>query len=335
MNPTVPVLRLFFDEENDTRPDYRLSRESLNALLSMLHEDRHHGWGQTIKVLVFIFWLACGTSYRVVCWAFSIPKTTVFRSVREVLGSLLHHRGNIIKLPSTEDARKAVSEGFARLANHNAFLGALGAIDGCHIQIKAPVRDANCYFNRKLFHSVVLQAICDHTGRFIDVFCGYPGSTHDARVLRCSPVYQLAAYPPRGHFLLGDGGYPCIDNPIRIITPYREPHQGPVQARFNIHHSRARCIIETSFGRMKCRWRAIFLQALPLDQLVVPKVVVACTMLHNICLGVGDIVDELMEPTRPSHHVAESRGSATRDELAALVSAPVQRHIVLQHHDYD
>jgi len=79
------VLRLFFDGDNDTRPDYRLSRESLNALLSMLHEDRHHGWGQTIKVLVFIFWLACGTSYRVVSDAFSIPKTTVFRSVREVL----------------------------------------------------------------------------------------------------------------------------------------------------------------------------------------------------------------------------------------------------------
>jgi len=58
-------------------------------------------------------------------------------------------------------------------------------------------------------------------------------------------------------------------------------------------------------------------------------------MLHNICLGVGDVVDDLMEPTRPSRHVAECRGSATRDELAALISAPVQRRIVLQHHDYD
>ncbi|MGL5903267.1 MAG: hypothetical protein ACRCZO_11345, partial [Cetobacterium sp.] len=75
----------------------------------------------------------------------------------------------------------------------------------------------------------------------------------------------------------------------------------------------------------------------PLDQLVVPKVVVACIyrMLHNICLGVGDVVIKLMEPTRPSHHVAESRGSAKRDELAALISAPVRRHIALQHHDYD
>lgn len=192
INTTVPVLRVFF-EENDTRADYRLSRESLNALMSMLHQDQHHGWGQIIKVLVFIFWLACGTSYRVVSRAFSIPKTTVFRSVREVLKSLLQHRGNIIKLPSTEEERKAVSEGFAKLANHKAFLGALGAIDGCHVRIKAPVRDANCYFNRKLFHSVVLQAICNHTSKFIDVFCGYPGSTHNARVLRCSPVYQLAA----------------------------------------------------------------------------------------------------------------------------------------------
>lgn len=99
-----------------------------------------------------------------------MPKTTMFRSTREVLKSLLYQRSHIIRLPATEEESKAVGVGFARLANHGAFQRALGAIDGCHVRIKAQVNDATCYFNRKLFYSVVLQATCYHTGRFIDVF---------------------------------------------------------------------------------------------------------------------------------------------------------------------
>lgn len=203
------------------------------------------------------------------------------------------------------------------------------------LELKPQVKnDATYYFNRKLFYSVVLQAVCDSNGRFIDVFCGFPGSAHDARILKCSPLFVSAGYSPAHHFLLSDGGYPCIENPITIITPYREPVQGPIQARFDRYRSRARCIIETSFGRMKARWRAIFLQTLPLDRLIVPKVVTACTTLHNICLGVGDIMDEAVsEPTRRHGHVEAVR-SARREELAALISAPEQRHNLLQDHDY-
>jgi len=33
----------------------------------------------------------------------------------------------------------------------------VGAIDGCHILIKQPLQNANDYFNRKQFHSIILQ----------------------------------------------------------------------------------------------------------------------------------------------------------------------------------
>lgn len=83
-----------------------------------------------------------------------------------------------------------VGDGFARLANHQAFGKAAGAVDGCHIRIKCPGGpDGHNYNNRKLFPSVVLQAVCDHQGRFIDIFVGYPGSVHDARILKNSPIY--------------------------------------------------------------------------------------------------------------------------------------------------
>ncbi|XP_018376266.1 PREDICTED: putative nuclease HARBI1 [Trachymyrmex cornetzi] len=39
------------------------------------------------------------------------------------------------------------------------FPGVVGAIDGVHIQCKAPPGNANDYYNRKGFHSIILQDI--------------------------------------------------------------------------------------------------------------------------------------------------------------------------------
>ncbi|KAJ8914013.1 hypothetical protein NQ315_012036 [Exocentrus adspersus] len=47
------------------------------------------------------------------------------------------------------------------------------------------------YCNRKGYHSIILQAICDDKKRFIDIYCGEPGSLHDARVLKRSNVYKM------------------------------------------------------------------------------------------------------------------------------------------------
>ena len=43
-----------------------------------------------------------------------------------------------------------------------------GAIDGTHIPIIAPQHYHSDYFNRKGWHSVVMQGIVDHAYRFTD-----------------------------------------------------------------------------------------------------------------------------------------------------------------------
>ncbi|KAF3836733.1 hypothetical protein F7725_004197, partial [Dissostichus mawsoni] len=57
INLAVPVLDRFFNDQ-DTRHDFWLSRESLKVLLDLLGQERRHGWGATIETLVFLFWLA-------------------------------------------------------------------------------------------------------------------------------------------------------------------------------------------------------------------------------------------------------------------------------------
>uniref|UniRef100_A0A669BZ14 DDE Tnp4 domain-containing protein n=1 Tax=Oreochromis niloticus TaxID=8128 RepID=A0A669BZ14_ORENI len=210
INLSVPVLDRFFNDD-DTRPNFHLSRESVNMLLNHLNQDRRHCWGATIEVLVFAFWLASGASYRVVSRVFAIPHSTVHRIVHRVTEEVVAIRHQVIHLPRTSEDLHIVSHGFTELARHRAFLKAAGATDCCHVRIKPPSGpDGQCYRSRKLVPSIILQAVCDHQGRFIDTYVGWPGSVHDSRVLRNSPVYRQAISPPPGHFILADGGYPCL-----------------------------------------------------------------------------------------------------------------------------
>ncbi|KAJ3583443.1 hypothetical protein NHX12_017336 [Muraenolepis orangiensis] len=200
-----------------------------------------------------------------------MPRTTVHRIVHRVTEEVVDIRDIVIYLPKTPEDLEAICRGFAGLARHRAFNKAGGAIDGCHVRIVLPGGPGGrCYVNRKLFASITLQAVCDHQGRFIDTYVGWPGSVHDARVLRHSPLYKESVYPPPGHFILADGGYPCLQQPLPLITPYKRPIRGVAAQRFNAHHSRARSIIERAFGMMKTRFRAIFLQALEVKPTFVP-----------------------------------------------------------------
>ncbi|KAL1268450.1 hypothetical protein QQF64_033813 [Cirrhinus molitorella] len=291
INDQVPILAQFFSGD-ELKESFRLSRDSINMLVQMLPRQKAHGWSHEIEVLVTVYWLACGASYRVTAGIFHMPLATVCRHVHNVIEEIMTILHRVIHFPKPAEMEE-VGAGFAHLAGHEAFRSAAGAIDGCHVRIVPPAEpQKKCYINRKLFPSIILQGICDAKGAFLDVYVGNPGSVHDALVLRRSPIYQQALYPPPGYFLLGDGGYPCLKHPVAIITPYRQPVASQVEARYNRIHTKARNIIERTFGILKTRWRAIFLRALEIRPLFAPKVIGACCALHNICVATGDILEE-------------------------------------------
>ncbi|CAJ1086692.1 putative nuclease HARBI1 [Xyrichtys novacula] len=186
------------------------------------------------------------------------------------------------------------------------------------------------------------QAIVDHKGRFLDVHVSFPGSVHDSRVLRCSPVYVHQLYPPQEWCLLGDGGYPCISEPLTLIPRFREPLRNPTQERFNARHSRARCVVERAFGILKTRWRSIFLKALEVKVDFVSEVIVDCLFLHSLCLRHGDIlepedgkeVDVDDNCLVAAHDPAQQTGDAFRDRMAAAISVPEEQIPALREHDY-
>ncbi|KAK0140057.1 putative nuclease HARBI1 [Merluccius polli] len=276
INTALHLMTIYLDPQEDPKRDFHLSHDAINMLMALLDIKKSHGWEPDLEVLLFLYWLAHGASYSVVSRAFGAPKTSVFRAVHKVAGKIVEKRSHCITLPKPHEL-EATGAGFDALAQNEAFETCVGAIDGCHIRIKAPAGPASIdYTKRKLFHSIQLQAVCDSGGRFLDTFTGYPGSVHDTRVLKNSPLYINQLYPPAGCFIVVDGGYPCSEQPICLMTPYREPLQSRVQERYNACHSRARSIIERSFGMMKTRWRSIFFKALEVDTNFVPSVITCC-----------------------------------------------------------
>uniref|UniRef100_A0A8W8N1K4 DDE Tnp4 domain-containing protein n=1 Tax=Magallana gigas TaxID=29159 RepID=A0A8W8N1K4_MAGGI len=86
------------------------------------------------------------------------------------------------------------------------------------------------YFNRKQFPSIQLQVVCDSDMVIRHAYTGWPGCTHDARVLRNSSLFedgeQGNAIGQR-NFIIADSAYPLRN---WLITPLRNTgHHTPKQ----------------------------------------------------------------------------------------------------------
>ena len=110
-----------------------------------------------------------------------------------------------------------------RFYERSAFPLVIGCIDGMHVPILAPRQNEDLFVNRKNFHSIDIQAICDSDLKFIDIVAKWTGGTHDAFVRRQSGFnHNIANGEIRivNGLLLGDSGYPLRPN---LLTPILSP----------------------------------------------------------------------------------------------------------------
>ena len=80
------------------------------------------------------------------------------------------------------------------------------------------------------------------------------------------------------------------------MTPFCETNADPSKAAYNASLCKTRVLIEQAFGRLKRRW-GILHQEIRMDTRKVPKLVVACLILHNIAIDMNmpdiDFVDDI------------------------------------------
>lgn len=93
--------------------------------------------------------------------------------------------------------------------------GVVGVIDGSHIPLWRTYKSRlDPYYNRKGWMSIVLSAVVDAEGKFINIDVGAPGGQHDSSIFRSSAIgkwlqtYEAQQCLIRGkQFLLGDSAY--------------------------------------------------------------------------------------------------------------------------------
>ena len=90
-------------------------------------------------------------------------KSTVSRAINNVTNALVLHKDRFIKWPNPAETAESKQNFFLR----GGFPGVIGCVDGTHVRIQAPSEDEAVYVNRKGWHSVNVQAICDHEGTIV------------------------------------------------------------------------------------------------------------------------------------------------------------------------
>ncbi|CAL1678839.1 unnamed protein product [Lasius platythorax] len=274
---------------------FRMSRITFENLVNIIGHAmpfNHNNPVDLRKKVMFTIWiLAKPESYLAAGDRFNLAKSTAHGIVKEITNVLANILPNYVNWP---DARMCEIASTIFKRRSHGIPGVVGAIDGCHIPCQAPIDNANDFYNRKGFHSIILQGICDHKARFIDIFVGLPGRMHDARVFRQSEIFQRLTHhllPPNYH-IIGDAAYPLK---VNLLTPYRDTgHLTRAQIIYNTRLSSIRSIIERAFGLLKCKFRRLnYLDIADFD--FGNKMIGAACVLHNFLIEHNEINFEINE----------------------------------------
>ena len=340
---TIPKINQFSEvtvaNYTDTffRYRFRMSRSTVEILTRMIGacpeiktESDGVGGHPPIPVekqtLILLWYLGNIEPYTSIGERFGIAPSAAFNTVKRVSQALVdNYVGEFIKWPTGNRYEDVM----ARFEEKHGIPGVVGAIDGTHIPIKAPTENQQDYINRKKFHSIILQAICDSEMIITDAFCRYPGRCHDARVFRNSPIYDEVSvnrdnfFPGNSH-LIGDSVYPLL---TWLLAPFKNfGNLTRRQRSYNYKHSSTRMAVEHCFGTLKGQFRRLQLQ-LDADVSVIPVIVLTTCILHNLAiLNHEEIGDWLLPPDdqddgdRDDVFPPNTRGIEKRQEIMQMLA---------------
>ncbi|XP_051996795.1 uncharacterized protein zgc:113227 isoform X1 [Xyrauchen texanus] len=249
------------------------------------------------RIAIALWKLATGNEYKSASQLFGVGVSTVFNCVQDFCNGIIKVLLPVhIKFP---DSRKLVEMADC-FEDRWKVPQCVGVIDGSHIPIIAPEENPRDYFNKKGWHSIVIQAVVDGEGLFWDLCVGNPGSIHDAGILKHSQLWNMLKDGQLmsqnkvnisghnvGHYLIGDSAYPLQN---WLMKPFSGTLT-PQQCRYNFRLRPARSVVDKSFGRLKARWSCL-LKRNDCKLELIKKMVMTCCVLHNICEENGDDFSE-------------------------------------------
>nr|XP_023016277.1 protein ANTAGONIST OF LIKE HETEROCHROMATIN PROTEIN 1-like [Leptinotarsa decemlineata] len=257
---------------------------------------------------MFFRFLATGDSYRTIGYSFCLGERTVSKIVHEVCSSLWSQlQPTFLKMPDEKSWNVYELEFRERWQ----FPKCVGAIDGKHVIIKAPPNSGSSYFNYKKTFSVVLMAIASANYQLIAVDIGSAGRFSDGGIFANSPIgrrlktnsFHLPESSPMENYndinfpfvIVGDEAFPLM---VNLMRPFPRRSLNKENRVFNYRLSRARRVIENTFGILAARFR-IYKRPLECKLESIDSIIKATCILHNY-LGTREgrcpnINEELLE----------------------------------------
>lgn len=274
---------LEFYDDLELYKRFRFDRHSIMYITEMLQLDLQRPTERNLaipvrsQVLVALRFYATGSFQVLVGDSYGIHKSTVSRIIHRVSRALARQINNFITFPTTLQEMNQSKHLFYNICG---FPNTIGAIDCTHVKIQAPVFNENDYVDRKGQHSLNIQCICDANNKLINIVARWPGSCHDARILRESQVSHHFENNEVDAMLIGDNGYPCKD---WLMVPFLNPVTNG-QQMYNSSLTRTRVIIEQTFGILKRRFHSLHgeLRYTPEKACTI---ITACAVLHNIAIN--------------------------------------------------
>ncbi|XP_031338792.1 uncharacterized protein LOC116172405 [Photinus pyralis] len=245
------------------------------------------------RLALTLRFLATGETYRSLMFATRIHESTISLIIPDVCNAICEKLKSVyLQMPTTELEWRVIASEFQK---HWNFPLCLGAIDGKHINFRPPRSSGSYYFNYKGDHSIVLLAVADASYKFLYVDIGVNGRVSDGGVYRESSLkwaidHNTLNFPPHEclpgqntqlpYTFVADDAFPLS---TRIMKPYHSRGLTNERRIFNYRLSRARRVIENSFGILANRFR-ILLNTINLNPDKVELITLTCCILHNFLL---------------------------------------------------
>lgn len=196
---------------------------------------------------------------------------------------------SLLQVPTTTQEWKQIAQDFYDQWNYP---NCLGSIDGKHVAIKKPDNSGSLYFNYKKFFSIVMMAVANANYEFMMVDVGVNGRVSDGGVISYTKFGQALAGNTLGipkpaqlpnsqkilpFVFLGDDAFGLTEN---VMKPYPQSALNVNRRIFNYRMSRARRVIENTFGILVSRF-GVLQKPIALSPEKARIVALACCYLHN------------------------------------------------------
>ncbi|XP_031349654.1 uncharacterized protein LOC116175602 isoform X1 [Photinus pyralis] len=321
---------------------FRMTRETFDELLrlvgpkiekqNVIRESVH----PLIRLQITLRYLASGDSMMSMHYMFRVGKNTVSQIIAETCQVIWDTLKPIVFVEPCAENWKKIAREFEVKWN---FKNCIGAIDGKHVVMQALPNSGSTYYNYKGSHSYNLLAIADANYQFVMVDIGGEGRQSDSGIFKCSAmgqgfdqkIFNLPDPDEVPYVLVADEAFPLTECMMR---PY--PRRGQLDMRKKVFHyrlSRARRVVESSFGLLAGRWR-IFRTPIIASSTTIKKIIQSTVCLHNFILmkneadynirvteNTGDIVmGNLCEINSTGSNTYSRNASTIREKFADYFS---------------